>query len=258
MPVVEIKDRKVYCLISDNSMVQDRTTLLFIHGAGGNRNHWLHQFNGLRSAFNVIVVELPGHGASSAQGADRVGRYAEDVVHVIDALAPTPPILAGHSMGGAIAQTVALNFPDKISGLILVGTGCRLKVVPAILNGLLDDFEETVGMINRYAFSKMTLDTLVQQGTDEMIKTPPSVLHGDFLACDRFDTCERLGDVSLPALILCGADDQLTPVKYSEFLLKTLPNAALQTFPEAGHMVMVEKPEEVNTAIRRFALSVRE
>jgi pimeloyl-ACP methyl ester carboxylesterase len=160
-------------------------------------------------------------------------------------------------MGGAIAQIVALNFPDKISGLILVGTGCRLKVVPSILNGLLEDFEETVGMINRYAFSKMTPETLVQQGTDEMVKTPPSVLHGDFLACDRFDTCERLGDVSLPALILCGADDQLTPVKYSEFLLKTLPNAALQTFPEAGHMVMVEKPEEVNTAIRRFALSVR-
>jgi len=258
MPVVEIKDRKIHCLTNNDAMVNGRTTLLFIHGAGGNKNHWLHQFDGLRSAFNIMVVELPGHGASSVQGANRVERYAEDVAYVIDAVAPTPPILAGHSMGGAIAQIVALNFPDKISGLILVGTGCRLKVVPSILNGLLEDFEETVEMINHYAFSKMTPETLVQQSTDEMVKTPPSVLHGDFLACDRFDTCDKLGDISLPTLILCGEDDQLTPVKYSEFLLKILPNARLQIFPEAGHMVMMEKPEEVNTAIRRFVTSMKE
>jgi pimeloyl-ACP methyl ester carboxylesterase len=256
MGTICIDDREIYYQTSADPLSATKKTLLFIHGAGGTKNHWFHQFGGLKSKFNIVVVELPGHGASSAQGANRVERYAEDIAHVIDAVAPTPPVLAGHSMGGAIAQIVALNFTKKISGLILVGTGCRLKVVPSILDGLLEDFGETVKMINRYAFSKKAPDTLVQQGTDEMIKTPPSVLHGDFLACDRFDICEKIGNISHPALILCGEDDRLTPVKYSEFLLKNLPDASLKTFPEAGHMVMMEKPEEVNAAIQHFAASL--
>ena len=256
MPTVEIKDRKIHCLTSDEPLPADRKTLLFVHGAGGSRNHWINQFDGLKGDFNVIVAELPGHGESSPQGANRVERYAEDIAAVIDALAPNPPILAGHSMGGAIAQTVALQYPEKISGLVLIGTGCRLKVLSSILDGLLTNFERTVAMINRYAFSKFTDEDIIQEGTSEMAKTLPSVIHGDFLACDRFNICDRISEISHPTLILCGEDDQLTPVKYSQFLLENIPNARLKTFPRAGHMVMLEKPGELNEAIREFASSV--
>ncbi len=256
MPVVKIKEREIHCLTSEDPLREDRKTLFFIHGAGGNRNHWINQFDGLKRDFNVTVMELPGHGASSPRGANRVNRYAEDAAAVIDILSPSPPIAVGHSMGGAICQTLSLHFPDKISGLVLIGTGCRLKVLPAILEGILTNFEETVAMINRYAFSKYTDEDIIQEGSSEMVKTPPSVLHGDFLACDRFDICDRVGLISHPTLLLCGEDDQLTPPKYSRFLLEKIPRATLKTFPRAGHMVMVEVPEKVNAAIREFAESV--
>ncbi len=256
MTFVEIKDRKIHCLTSENPLPKGRGTLLFIHGAGGNKNHWINQFDGLKNDFNVIVTELPGHGTSSPQGTNRVERYAEDVATVIDAVAPAPPVVIGHSMGGAICQTLALDFPSMLSGLVLIGTGCRLKVLSSILDGLLTNFEETVSMINRYAFSKFTDEDIVQEGTLEMVKTPPSVLHGDFLACDRFNLCNRISEITHPTLILCGEDDQLTPVKYSQFLLEKIPNATLKTFPRAGHMVMVEMPAEINTAIREFASSI--
>ena len=256
MPTVEIKDRKIHCLTSEEPLSRDKKTLLFIHGAGGNSNHWINQFDGLKGDFNVIVAELPGHGASSPRGANRVERYAEDIAAVIDTLASNPPIVAGHSMGGAISQTVALNYPEKISGLVLIGTGCRLKVLSSILDGLLTNFEDTVSMINRYAFSKFTDEDIIQEGTSEMLKAPPSVIHGDFLACDRFNICDKVSGISHPTLILCGEDDQLTPVKYSQFLLENIPNATLKTFPRAGHMVMVEKPTEINEAIREFASSI--
>ncbi len=258
MPIVETKNGKIHCLCSDNPLPPGKKTILFIHGAGGNQNHWINQFDGLKGDFNVIVAELPGHGASSPQGANRVERYAEDIAAVIDALAPNRPILAGHSMGGAISQTVALEYPSKISALILIGTGCRLKVLSSILDGLLTNFENTVAMINRYAFSKYTDEDLIQEGTSEMAKTPPSVIHGDFLACDRFNICDRISEITHPTLILCGEDDQLTPVKYSNFLLENLPNATLKTFPQAGHMVMLEKPREINEAIREFVLGLKE
>ena len=256
MPVVNIKDRAIHCLVSQEPLSSDRKTVVFVHGAGGNRNHWINQFDGLKNDFNVMVVELPGHGDSSPQGANRVERYAEDVAAVIDALIPAPPIVAGHSMGGAICQTLALTYPDKISGLVLIGTGCRLKVLPAILDGILTNFSETVAMINRYAFSKYTDEDIVQEGNSEMSKAPPSVIHGDFLACDRFNICERVGEITHPTLILCGEDDQLTPVKYSRFLAEKIPNASLKTFPRAGHMVMVELPGKVNDAIREFVSSL--
>lgn len=257
MPTVELKDRKIHCLTSGDPLPSDRMTLLFVHGAGGNLNHWINQFDGLKGDFNVIVAELPGHGNSSPQGANRVERYAEDVSAVIDALAPNRPVVAGHSMGGAIAQTASLQYPDKLSGLVLIGTGCRLKVLQSILDGLLTNFENTVAMINRYAFSKFTDEDIIQEGTAEMAKTPPSVIHGDFLACDRFDICDRVSEISHPTLVLCGEDDQLTPVKYSRFLSENIPSARLQTFPRAGHMVMMEKPAEVNEAIREFVRSLQ-
>jgi len=257
MPFVEVKDRKIHCLTSEDPLPRGKSTLLFIHGAGGNKNHWINQFDGLRKDFNVIVAELPGHGSSSPQGANDVERYAEDTSTIIDTIAPNPPIVIGHSMGGAISQTVALNFPSKITGIVLIGTGCKLKVLPSILDGLLTNFEETVAMINRYAFSKFTDEEMIQLGASEMVKTPPSVLHGDFLACDRFNICNKLTNILHPTLILCGEDDQLTPVKYSKFLSENIPNSNLQIFPEAGHMVMLEKPDEINEAIHQFASSLK-
>jgi pimeloyl-ACP methyl ester carboxylesterase len=256
MAIVEIKDRKIHCLVSEEPLLADRKTLLFVHGAGGNKIHWINQFDGLKGDFNVIVAELPGHGESSPQGANRVERYAEDIAAVIDSLAPAPPIVVGHSMGGAICQILALDFRDKVTGLVLIGTGCRLRVLSSILDGLLTNFDQTVSMINRYAFSKYTDEDIIQESSSEMAKTPPAVIHGDFLACNRFDLCERIREITQPTLILCGTDDQLTPVKYSQFLLERIPNATLSTFPRAGHMLMVEAPEEVNRAIREFAASI--
>ena len=256
MADVGVKDRRIHCLMSEDPLLGDKKTLLFVHGAGGNKDHWINQFDGLKGEFNVVVVELPGHGGASPQGANRVERYAEDIAAVIDALTPAPPIVIGHSMGGAICQTLALQFPEKLSGLVLIGTGCRLKVLSSILDGLLTNFEQTVSMINRYAFSKFTDEDIIQESASEMTKTPPSVIHGDFLACDRFNLCEKIGGIVHPTLILCGKDDQLTPVKYSQFLLEKIPHATLKTFPRAGHMMMVEIPDKVNKAIREFARSV--
>jgi pimeloyl-ACP methyl ester carboxylesterase len=89
-----------------------------------------------------------------------------------------------------------------------------------------------------------------------MAETPPAVLHGDFLACDQFDVLPRLGEILSPTLVICGEEDQLTPLKYSRFLAEAIPDARLEKVPKAGHMVMLEQPAAVTTAVKSFMKDV--
>ena len=126
--------------------------------------------------------------------------------------------LVGHSMGGAIVQTLALIHPEVIKGIVLVATGVRLKVFPMILNGIMNNFEETVRTITRFAYSQRTSSDLVERGISDLMRCRPEVLYGDFLACDRFDIMNEVEKIDLPTLVLCGDEDGLTPVKYSQFI----------------------------------------
>jgi len=131
--------------------------------------------------------------------------------------------------------------------------------MPSLLEGLRGEFESTVDLLCRYAYGPSASEEMVRLGREEMLAMGPEVLWGDFLACDGFDVMGfdvmgRLDEVRLPTLVICGEKDQLTPLKYSQFLVDHIPGARLVTIPEAGHMVMLEKPQETTDAIEGFSL----
>jgi pimeloyl-ACP methyl ester carboxylesterase len=192
---------------------------------------------------NLYAVDLPGHGRSGGEARRSIIDYVEFLSGFLEATGLARTTLVGHSMGGAIAQRFALEHPSKVDRLILVGTGARLRVLPSILEGLLKDFESTVQMMLGYAYS---------ENASEELANPPHVLHGDFFACDEFDIMDRLGEIRCPTLLICGGQDQLTPPKYSQFLQERIADTRLTIIPGAGHMVMLEKPEEVNHAVEEF------
>ncbi len=227
------------------------TSLVFIHGAGGTHRHWAHQVRGLASV-NAYALDLPGHGRSGGQSRTSISSYAEFLEGFVGALGLQRVVLVGHSMGGAIVQHFALNHTSRVEGLVLVGTGARLRVLPRILEGLLSDFDSTVDMLLGYAYAEDAPSQLVELDKREWLANPPEVIHGDFLACDNFDVMERLGKIRCPTLVLCGEDDLLTPAKYGRYLQENIPNATLSIVPGAGHMVMLEQPEQVNRAIEEF------
>jgi pimeloyl-ACP methyl ester carboxylesterase len=158
-------------------------------------------------------------------------------------------------MGGAIVQTLALTHPEAIKGIVLVGTGAKLKVFPMILEGIKSDFAETVPKINQFAFSRKAPSDLIEKGVSLMLQTKAEILYGDFLACDRFDIMKEVEKIVLPTLILCGEDDQLTPVKYSQFLHSRIKGSKLEVLSNAGHMVMMESSQVFNEKIRAFIIN---
>lgn len=252
MPIVRINGKQISYWTGRRGILEGRETILFIHGAGGGQYTWSYQKGFFEKEFNPIVIELPGHGESGGEGEEEIVTYAEQVYAFLQAVGVRKIFIAGHSMGGAIVQTLALTHPEVIKGIILVGTGAKLKVLPMILDGVKANFEETVRKITQFSHSRKTPLVFIERGIADMLQSRPEVLYGDFAACDRFDVMKEVEKIDLPTLILCGEDDELTPVKYSQFLHSRIKGSKLEVLPNAGHMVMMEAPQAFNEKIAEF------
>jgi pimeloyl-ACP methyl ester carboxylesterase len=230
--------------------------VLFIHGSGWNAGMWHHQRDYLKSSLEVILVDLPGHGKSPGQACASVEKYSEAIYGLIKDLGVVgEPYIAGHSLGGAIAMSLALAYPEALKGVILIGTGARLKVVPQILDGITREKEKTVRSIVDLAFSKESPSAMKDHDYQETMKCPAETILMDFTACDHFDIMDSVHSIKLPTLIICGTNDALTPPKYSHYLNKAIEGSKLVLIEGAGHMVMREKPDEVNKAIEFFVMN---
>lgn len=254
MPYVTIVGERIFYALYQGD-VRGKRNLVLVHGAGGSHLDWPSPLRRLREA-NVYALDLPGHGRSEGAGRSSISAYRDFLLAFLDGLGLGRALVVGHSMGGAIALDFVLHYPDRLSGLVLVGSGARLRVLPAILTGILSDFEATVDLVCDYAFGPSATEQLKRLGRQRLLKTPPEVLHGDYAACDAFDVMERLGEVRCPTLVIGGTADRLTPPKYSVYLRDHIPGAELVLVDAAGHMVMLEKPEVVTRAISKFIASL--
>jgi pimeloyl-ACP methyl ester carboxylesterase len=227
--------------------------LLFVHGAGGNGEIWERQAAFFKGKHSVFRLDLPGHGGSAHAGENRVRAYAEWVRLSSEKLfAKRPFVLVGHSMGGAIVLELGLDPAAGLSGLVLVGSGAKLAVTHAIFQMLSENPEAFFQSIDQFAFSSAAPKTLRERFIHVTRQCQPSVIFNDFQACDHFDIRNRVSEIKIPTLVLCGEEDQLTPVKYSRYLHENIAASRLVLIPNAGHMVMVEQPDLFNRAITSF------
>jgi len=256
LPIIDAYGMRGNAVLGSGARGQGKDSLVFIHGAGGGRISWRLQEDYFKRAFNVIIMELPGHGAAQGPVAQEIKGYALWIKGALDELKVSNPFVIGHSMGGAIAMELAIKFPALPKGLVLTSTGARLRTLPDVLNGIKQAFPETVALICERSLAQDAPAEMKQATVAEMMKNSPDVLYGDFSACDRFDIMEQVQTIGSPTLIICGDQDVLTPVKYSRFLAEKIAGARLEIIKGAGHMVMLERAEEFNKKIEAFFRAV--
>jgi len=227
--------------------------IVLIHGAGGTHLSWPPEIRRL-TGYRVYAIDLPGHGKSSGYGQQTIEFYTEGLESWLDSIRLHRAVFVGYSMGGAIALTLALRFPEHVAGLGLIATAARLKVEPDILRDIASPttFIKGVQAIVNASFSPTADPRTVELAAKKMAETRPTVLYGDLLASSSFDVTEDIVKIRTPTLVLCGSDDRITPLRNSQFLAGTISGAALDVISHAGHMVVLEQPQTTAQALRNF------
>jgi pimeloyl-ACP methyl ester carboxylesterase len=225
--------------------------IVLIHGAAGTRLDWSAELRRLPNA-GVIAVDLPGHGKSPLPGRTHIADYAADIVALLDTLNIPQAIMVGHSMGGAIAQALALDYPARVKGIALIATGAKIPIHPDILNYAVSDQPRVAQLITAWSWVSGADAASLQNSTAAILQIAPEVMHGDFVACAGFDARPRLNEIHVPTLVVGAAHDQMLPPKFSQFLHDNIPNSTLIMVENAGHKLILEQPKIVAEAVRNW------
>ncbi len=210
----------------------------------------------LRHFRNSKAIDLPGHPTGTP--CTSIDGYVEWVRGFNTARRYKDVVLCGHSMGGAIALRYALLYPDELKGLILMGTGARLRVDPAFLKNCREPGVENSDWMKRqrsyYSGVESDIYQVLLRRAEEI---GPDVELNDLLSCDQFDVMQEIGNIHLPTEIICGDSDAMTPVKYSDYLAAKIPGSKEDIIPEADHFVQLKQYQRVNNKIEEFLTSLK-
>ncbi|MCF8121723.1 MAG: alpha/beta hydrolase [Desulfarculaceae bacterium] len=265
MPLLELDGYRLYYETHGQGF-----PLVLIRGLGSNMEHWYEQVPAFSRDYQVITFNNRGIGRSSAPALPwSIKQMAGDVAALIEGVAGGRAHVLGISMGGMIAQELALAWPQRVAGLVLTATHCggAHKVMPT--DETMELFAKMVNgttvaeqMEGRKAlFSLETLDNrpeVLERYTQvaAAYACPPEVMQGQWEAIQEFDTYERLPQISAPTLVLAGADDRLVPQGNADILAERIPGAKLVLIPQAGHQLVIEEPRQTNAAVLKFLASL--
>ncbi len=226
--------------------------LLFIPGSATGKETWLYQTEYFTDS---EAIALPGH--PEGRPCHSIDEYVEWLRDYIHQQRYQDVILVGHSLGGAVAQLYGLKYPEEIKALVLIGTGARLGVLPAFLEAL-RGMASDKAVWRKYleGFYSLVDPEIRQVVIEERTQIGPTVMLNDYLACDKFDIMDKVHNIKLPTLVICGSEDEMTPVKYAKYLADKITGATQVVIDGATHLVFMEKPREVNQAIEEFLRSL--
>ncbi len=233
---------------------------------------WRHQIAALRESHRLVNIDAPGHGRS----APTVRGYTMDDcvragVAVLDDLSIERAVWCGLSWGGMVGMRLAVRFPERLAGLVLMDTSAR-RENPVKKPGyrVLAAIARTLGPMRLLSAPILPLFLTARTRTEQpelaedfvetlMRMDPASLGHAvDAVILDRDDVSGELGRIDVPTLIVVGEEDRATPPAESEHLARLIPRARLVRVPGAAHLSCLEQPERVNAELERFLAGLSE
>jgi len=233
--------------------LDNRPPVLLLHGAGGSHASWppqIRRLNGQR----VFAPDLPGHGKSDGLGSQEIVEYAKAIVEFMKAIRLGPAVVIGFSMGSAIALSLALRYRKRALALGLIGSGAKMRVAESTLELASNPsmFLPAIETVVEDSYSPNVDPYIKELAVQQMAETRQAVLYSDFLACDAFNAMEKVNKIQIPTLLITGSADRMTPPNRAQYLQSQIEGAQLEIVEGAGHMVMIERPDEVAALLTDF------
>jgi pimeloyl-ACP methyl ester carboxylesterase len=246
----------IYYSVSELGTVKS-IPIVLIHGAGGSSLGW-HSLLRRMPGMKIITPDLPGHGKSDGAGRQSINDYACDIYDFIHTLKLPRVILAGHSMGGAIAIQTALLAPERVIGLIVVSSGAVCNIPEEIVQSLSNPemMLRAVDWLCEKLRSPRDGQNWVDQTRQALMKTRQGILYGDLYTCLHTNLEEECGNIRVPTLVCTGKHDRFIPPVYSRHLAELIPKAKVAEL-DGGHLLPLERPEELVILFQEFQKSIK-
>ncbi len=265
MPKVKVNDIEMYYEVHGEG-----TPLVLIQGYGGSSADWIPEIiQGFEDEFKVLVFDNRGTGQSDKPDVEySINLMADDVACLMESIGIPRAHVLGLSMGGVIAQEMAVSHPDRVQSLVLCSTSCSVKNII----GASEEFWDVIESNARGDLSKMSPELILsayspdylQANKERILKnmaagehpTPPVGLIRQAQATLKYDSNDRLPDINAPCLVLVGELDIIAPPENSRVLAERSPHAKLKIFEITAHMFLYEITDTAIQEIVEFLLEV--
>ncbi|TBR58326.1 alpha/beta hydrolase [Westiellopsis prolifica IICB1] len=239
--------------------------LILIAGFDSDSSSWSVLMPFLVKHYQVIRFDNRGLGQSSALNIPyTIQQMAVDTFALLEYLGISQVHVAGHSMGGQIAQELTLAHPEKVQSLILLSSWAKGD---SKFQAIIELWGDLTSKLNPVLYQTTLLPWLftdrfyaipgaIEQIINQIQKYPylpePDALYHQSQAILNSDTSERLASIHVPTLVMVGEQDMITPVKFSEHLAQGIPNTELVILEKLGHACFIESPEVVAQEMLNF------
>ena len=258
MPKINVNDINIYYEIHGKGF-----PLVMMTGLAGDTNWWsLEEVKAYSHYFKLIIFDNRGAGRSDKPKKEySIDQFATDTLRLMDALKIEKAHILGSSMGGMIAQEIAINHPERVEKLVLCSTHCGgiRKVNPSqdVLDMMTSSNQDLIDGIISLCFTKKIIENnpkLILEFKKKISKTriPPKSYILQLKSVDSFDTYSRLKQIIAPTLILHGKNDLLVPVANAEILASQIPNANVKILEHEGHWIFLPNWEKMMKIIVNF------
>ncbi len=258
---IELSGETVYAYTGTKPLLPGQRSVVFIHGAANDHSVWALQSRYFAyHGFNVLAVDLPGHGKSAGPALLSIQNMAAWTVSLLDAVGIEKAALVGHSMGSLIALEAAANAPQRVEKLVLVATAFPMKVSDALLNTARAHDHAALEMINVWSHSadgqtggNRAPGQWIMGSSMRLLERTAGPLYNDFDACNQYAAgAESAAKVACPVLMISGSRDLMTPPRGAKPLAERFANVRSVTIEGSGHDLMAEQPDAVLDALISF------
>jgi len=256
---LRVQNRAAYVFSGERAVDAKKMTVVFIHGAAMDHTVWIlpaRYF--IRHGFNVLAVDLPGHGRSGGEALADITAMADWIAELLGAAGVGEAALVGHSMGSLAALETAARHPQLARSLTLLGTACPMPVAEQLLAAARDNRHDAIDMLTLWGYSRRaqqggseTPGMWMVAGTMRLLeRAAPGVLFADLNACNEYrHGLASAAQVQCPTLLILGRDDVMTPPRRAMDVQRAIPDARMTVLENCGHIMTAEQPDRVLDAL---------